>query len=183
MNHQRTLSLQISHKTGCTEFGRDCYAQMTWSTHTAPAIISTFLYLHNVLSISLTSSLTFPYSTFFRYFGMKTIWCWHFHRGRVDKGNFTPNLSQNRTWYSRIIRLLSSFHWHIANFPMVEHLRVWHCYTVQQVLCSCQRSPGWFPSPFQPSYKLQIHIIDPFTECLTGTIFPKIIVPASNNRV
>ena len=26
--------------------------QGTWSTHTAPAIISTFLYLHNVLSIS-----------------------------------------------------------------------------------------------------------------------------------
>ena len=46
---------------------------------TAPAIISTFLYLHNVLMISRTSSLTFPYNTFFLYFGMNTIWYWHFH--------------------------------------------------------------------------------------------------------
>lgn len=52
----------------------------TWSIQTAPAIISTFLYLHNIVIISLTSSLTFPYSVFFLYFGMKTIWYWHFQR-------------------------------------------------------------------------------------------------------
>lgn len=52
----------------------------TWSIQTAPAIISTFLYLHNIVIISLTSSLTFPYSVFFLYFGMKTIWHWHFQR-------------------------------------------------------------------------------------------------------
>ena len=50
------------------------------SSHTAPSIISTFLYLHNVEMISLTSFLNLPYSTFFLYFGMKTIWYWHFQR-------------------------------------------------------------------------------------------------------
>ena len=38
-----------------------------------------FLYLHSVLRISRTSSLTFPYNTFFRYFGINTMWYWHFH--------------------------------------------------------------------------------------------------------
>lgn len=46
--------------------------------HTALAIISTPLYLHSVLMISRTSSLIFPYKTFFLYFGMKTIGYWHF---------------------------------------------------------------------------------------------------------
>lgn len=51
-----------------------------WSMHTAPAMISTSLYLHSVVIISFTSCLTFPYNTFFRYFGINTIWYWHFHR-------------------------------------------------------------------------------------------------------
>ena len=50
------------------------------SSHTAPAIISTFLYLHSVRMISLTSCFTCPYSTFRRYLGINTIWYWHFHR-------------------------------------------------------------------------------------------------------
>ena len=151
--------------------------------HTAPAIISTFLYLHNILSISCISSLTFPYNTFFWYLGMKTIWYWHFHQNRVDKGNFTLNLSQNRTWYSRIIRLLSLFHWHVANLPMVEHLRTWHCYIMLQTLCFCQRSYDGFPSSFQLSYTLQLYITTSFTECLTWTIFSETIVPTTNNRI
>ena len=42
-------------------------------------MISTFLYRHSVRSISRTSVFTFPYSTFRRYFGINTIWYWHFH--------------------------------------------------------------------------------------------------------
>ena len=61
-------------------FGGILRHRCTWSTHTAPSIISTFLYRHNVRSISRTSAFTFPYSTFRRYFGINTIWYWHFHR-------------------------------------------------------------------------------------------------------
>ena len=39
-----------------------------------------FLYWHNVLIISRTSALTFPYNTFRLYFGINTTWYWHFHR-------------------------------------------------------------------------------------------------------
>ena len=42
-----------------------------WFTHTAPDIIFTPLYLHNIVIISLTSFLNCPYSTFFLYFGIK----------------------------------------------------------------------------------------------------------------
>ena len=47
--------------------------QKKFHRHTAPAMISTFRYLHNILMISLTSVLNFPYNTFFLYFGINTM--------------------------------------------------------------------------------------------------------------
>jgi len=46
----------------------------------ALSTISTFLYPQSVRNISRTSFFTFPYSVFLRYFGINTIWYWHFHR-------------------------------------------------------------------------------------------------------
>ena len=60
-------------------FGGILTQRCTWSRHTAPSMISTPLYLHNVWMISRTSVLTCPYKLFFLYLGMKTIWYWHFH--------------------------------------------------------------------------------------------------------
>ena len=50
-----------------------------WSMHTAPPITYTPLYLQSVDSISRTSRFTWPYSFFFLYFGINTIWYWHCH--------------------------------------------------------------------------------------------------------
>ena len=58
-------------------FGGILTLKCTWSLHTAPSIISTFLYPQSVFMISRTSSRTRPYNALRRYFGINTIWYSH----------------------------------------------------------------------------------------------------------
>lgn len=50
-----------------------------WSGQACASIISTPFWLHSYLSISPTSLLIFPYTSFRLYFGAKTIWYWHLY--------------------------------------------------------------------------------------------------------
>ena len=84
---------------------------------------------------------------------------WFSAFGRVGKGSFTPNLSQNRTWYSRIIRLL--LHKRLsaieAKLPMDKQPRVANSKIPEPSPCfmhTASKTPIPFYRPFdQPPMK------------------------------
>ena len=75
--HQRGLPFQVSNKVRYAQLRRNVYAQMYMICTYRPRYDFYFFVLDNVRMISRTSSRTFPYITFFRYFGINTIWYWH----------------------------------------------------------------------------------------------------------
>ena len=64
----------------------------TWSDIKCPSIISTPLYWHNLIIISLISFLSWLYITFRLYFGVKTMWYLHIHFVCANEFVFVPYL-------------------------------------------------------------------------------------------
>ena len=78
IDHQRALPFQVSHKVRNTYLRRYAHAHMYMNGAHGSFYDFHPLYLHNVLSISRTSSFNCP-NNFFSNLGMNTIWYWHFH--------------------------------------------------------------------------------------------------------
>ena len=112
------------------------------------------------------------WQSMFRYLAkyVKTLFSGFFHdrmtvllkrdRGRVERGNFTLTLSQNRAWKSPLTRLFTlnvlciDIIWGLTSLPMIEKTAVFARYLLQPTESSCQREQSikqtWMLCRVQP---------------------------------